>query len=100
MDENKTQSDVDGEKATAKPVATKRAVAPTKASKSEAPKRTVEEETIPQSYVWLANGEVLRANDEDLPGHAGNAHPHGFWQKNGQVYTIVGIYPVEEKAAE
>jgi hypothetical protein len=71
---------------------------PTETSKSEAPAPKVEEDVIPQSYVWLANGEIVKANDEDLPGHAGAGNPHGFWQKDGKVHTIVGVYPVELNA--
>jgi hypothetical protein len=81
-------------------VQTGRTVAPNEPTKSEAPTRKVEEDVKPQSYVWLANGEVVRAFNEDLPGFAGNGHPHGFWQKDGNVYQIVGVYPTEEKAEE
>jgi hypothetical protein len=49
----------------------------------------------PASYVWLANGEVLRVNDEDLPA-GGHGAQHGFWQKDGSAHTIVGVYPVEQ----
>lgn len=70
-------------------------VAPTKLSKSDAPKPKVVEEDKPQSYVWLADGRVLRANDEDLPGPAGHGNAHGHWQDGDKVYQIVAVYPVE-----
>lgn len=75
-----------------------RSVAPTEASKPEQPKAVVQEESKPQSYVWLADGSVLRANDEDLPGASGAQNPHGHWQKDGKVYEIVGVYPIETEA--
>lgn len=84
----------------AQKVSTGRKAAPSEPTKSEAPARKVAEEEKPQSYVWLANGEVVRAYDEDLPGAAGAAHPFGFWQKDGSVYQIVGVYPTEDKAEE
>lgn len=92
---NETESDKQ-----AQTVSTGRSAAPQETSKSEAPKRKVEEDKVPQSYVWLANGEVLRANDEDLPGSAGHMNPHGYWQKDGSVYLIVAVYPCEDKAEE
>lgn len=79
-------------------VNTGRQTAPTEATKPEQPKAVVQEDARPQSYVWLANGDVKRCFDEDLPGGAGNANQHGFWQENGKVYQIVGIYPVEDNA--
>jgi hypothetical protein len=84
----------------AEKVSTGRKAAPNEPTKSEAKTREVAEEVKPQSYVWLANGEVVRAYNEDLPGSAGNAHPFGFWQKDGNVYQIVGVYPTEDKAEE
>lgn len=97
-EDNKTPSDVAGEKSKSQKVSTGRRTAPNEPTKSEAQTRPAPEEVRPQSYVWLANGEVLRCYNEDLPGAAGNAHPFGFWEKDGNVFTIVGVYPVEDKA--
>lgn len=97
QNDNKTPSDETGEKAQ-KTVTTGRGAAPTTTSKSEAKSRVQDEETIPQSYVWLANGEVLLVNDEDLPGASGAHNPHGHWEKDGTVYQVVAVYPAGEKA--
>jgi|SRR5712672_1779777 len=50
---------------------------------------------IDESYVWLANGDVLRVKNEDIPqsGH----QTLGHWQRGDKVYQVVGVYPVEEK---
>jgi len=58
----------------------------------------VEEDTsdsATQSYVWLADGSVLRVRNEDLPpaGHLTLGH----WQRGDKVYLVVAIYPVEDK---
>lgn len=60
-----------------------------------APKPVVEEEPEPQSYIWLADGSVERVLDEDLPGHAGVGAENGHWERDGKVYQIVAVYPVE-----
>lgn len=47
-------------------------------------------------YVHLANGEVKRAKESDLPAAGGtNAH-FGHWQQGGKSHYVIGIYPVEE----
>lgn len=92
-DENMTESDKKGQL-----VNTGRSSAATEPTKSEAKTREVPEEVKPQFYVWLANGEVLRAYEEDLPGASGLHNPHGHWEKDGNVYQVVAVYPVEEKA--
>ena len=76
-------TEVSKSKATAEPV------------KQDRPEPKVQEEIKPQSYVWLADGSVLRVNDEDLPGASGAANPHGHWQTGNKVFEIVGIYPTE-----
>ena len=48
-----------------------------------------------QSYVWLADGTVLRVKNEDLP--QGGHLTMGHWQRGDKVFQIVAIYPVEEK---
>jgi|ERR1700760_390450 len=73
---------------------------PTQTSKSEAPKPVDETPEEPEHYVHLSNGEVVRAKQSDLPGPAGGQHPHGFWEKAGKVFHIIGIYPVESNAAK
>lgn len=69
---------------------------PTEPVKSESPARKQEEEIIPQSYVWLANGQVLLVNDEDVP--PGPSGGFGHFQRGGMVHQIVAVYPREEKA--
>lgn len=81
-------------------VSTGRKAAPTETSKSEVKVKAPEEDETPQSYVWLANGEVLLVNDEDLPGAAGSDNPHGHWVKDGNVFQVVAVYAKEEKAEE
>ena len=73
---------------------------PTEASKSEAVADVPDVEENPQSYVWLANGEVLLANDEDLPTGAGHGNWHGYWEKDGNVHAVIGVYPKEVKKKE
>ena len=48
-----------------------------------------------QSYLWLADGRVLRVRNEDIPsrGHLSLGH----WQIGDKVFQVVAIYPVEEK---
>jgi hypothetical protein len=74
---------------------TGRKVAPTESVKQDLPTRDESEDETPQSYVWLANGEVLRVDDEDLPTGGGTGAPHGFWQTGNKVHQVVGVYPVE-----
>lgn len=76
-------------------VETNRANAPTEATKSQVRTQEVEDDQVPQSYVWLVNGEVLLANDEDLPPHSGKGAELGYWEKDGKVFPIVAVYPVE-----
>lgn len=60
---------------------------------------TAKVETPPQEfYVHLANGDVERVSEEDLPEHAGGTGDNRYWQRDGQVHTVIGIYPVETKA--
>lgn len=60
-----------------------------------APKPEPEKEEEPQSYIWLADGSVERVLDADLPGHAGVGAENGHWEKDGKVFQIVAVYPVE-----
>jgi len=54
-----------------------------------------DEGVVNQSYVWLADGSVLRVENEDLP--PGGHQSLGHWQRGDKVYQVVGVYPVEEK---
>lgn len=50
----------------------------------------------PHFYVWLANGEVIRVKQSDLPPAAGaNAH-YGYWRIGDKLYSIVNVVPVEQ----
>ena|ERR1700733_12598666 len=64
--------------------------------KQDRPEPKEDPNAVPQSYVWLADGSVLRVNNEDLPGASGAANAHGHWQRGNKVYEIVGIHPVED----
>lgn len=76
-------------------VSTGRESVPTEPVKSEVRVQEVEDDTVPQSYVWLPNGEVLLVNDEDLPGAAGVQNAYGHWEKDGKVYDIAFVFPKE-----
>lgn len=67
-------------------------------SVSDAPKQSaVAAVAEPQFYVWLANGDVVRVKESDLPAaNAGTNAVFGHWQIGDKVYTIVAIYPVED----
>lgn len=50
-------------------------------------------------YVHLANGEVHRVKEKDLPGHFGAdpTAPHGHFITGGHVHVVTGVYPREIK---
>lgn len=77
-------------------VSTGRQTAPTETSKPDVKTVEEDEDSRPQSYVWLANGDVRRCFNEDLPQHGGGGE-FGHWNEGDSVHQIVGIYPVEEK---
>jgi hypothetical protein len=93
----KTPEFSDGKAAT---VDTGRVAPSTEAVKQDLPPRKDDTPNVPQSYVHLANGQVLRVNDEDLPGASGVQNPHGHWQTGNKVYEVIGIYPVETTIEE
>jgi len=66
------------------------------AVKQDKPIATVDENAVPQYYVHLANGTVLRVNEEDLPVRAGSNAANGHWQTGNKVYQVIGVYPVED----
>jgi len=49
----------------------------------------------PHFYVWLANGEVIRVKESDLPGSAGAGAHFGHWRIDDKVFLIVNVVPVE-----
>jgi hypothetical protein len=49
-----------------------------------------------QFYVHLANGDVERVAESDLPTGAGTNHPNGQWTKDGNAFQVIGVYPVED----
>lgn len=49
-----------------------------------------------QFYVHLANGDVERVAESDLPVPAGTNHAQGIWTKDGKAYQVIGVYPVED----
>jgi hypothetical protein len=54
----------------------------------------------PEFYVHLANGDVERVAESDLPGNAGHGAAHGFWEKDNAVHYVTGVYPVETEVKE
>jgi hypothetical protein len=69
---------------------------PTESVKQDRPVQEEEENLTLQSYVWLANGEVLLVDDEDAPTPSGGTNaPYGHWQRGNQVHTVIGVYPAE-----
>jgi len=77
-----------------------RSVAPTETVKQDKPEVVEDANAKPQSYVWLADGSVLRVNDEDLPGASGAQCPNGHWQRGNNVYEIAFIFPTESVVKE
>lgn len=60
------------------------------------PKATMVPVEDPHYYVWLADGNVIRVKESDLPAtNAGTNAPLGHWQIDDKVYTIVNVVPVE-----
>lgn len=49
-------------------------------------------------YVHLANGEVVRVKEDDVPTSAGTNATNGYHTKDGNVFFVTGVYPVESKA--
>lgn len=54
-------------------------------------------ESDAEVYVWLANGDVERVKESDLPGSAGTNALHGHYVKDGKTYQIVAVHPVESE---
>jgi len=48
-------------------------------------------------YVWLADGSVERVKTSELPGSAGTNAANGHWERDGKVYQVVNVYPVESE---
>jgi hypothetical protein len=46
-------------------------------------------------YIWLVDGSVERVKTSELPGTAGTNAVNGHWERDGKVYQIVNVYPVE-----
>lgn len=78
----------------------KRSMAPNEPQTQDLPEKKEDPNARPQSYVWLADGSVLRAFNDDLPGASGAGNPHGHWQRGNEVFEIVGIYPVQTEVEE
>lgn len=60
------------------------------------PKAAMVEVVDPHFYVWLADGNVIRVKQSDLPATAGTNAANGHWQIDDKVYLIVAVYPVED----
>lgn len=82
----------DSEEPTAKSQTARKA--PTTVSRQEIPEVKEDPNAKPHCYVWLANGEVLKVDEED---NGGRPLVGGHWQMNGHAHEIVAVYSVEEK---
>lgn len=60
------------------------------------PKTALVEVVDPHFYVWLANGDVIRVKQSDLPATAGTNAQFGHWQIENKVFQIVNVVPVED----
>jgi hypothetical protein len=67
---------------------------------SDAPKPSTAPKPEAQFYVWLANGEVVRVKESDLPMVGGTNAVFGHWQVGNKVYLVIGVYPVEDIITE
>lgn len=74
-----------------------------KAQRAADEKRKADEKTADEytHYVHLANGDVVRVKEENLPGHFGadQTAPYGHYETGGHVHVVTGIYPRETKQA-
>jgi hypothetical protein len=62
------------------------------------PKTAMAEVVDPHFYVWLADGNVIRVKQSDLPVPAGTNAQYGHWQIDDKVFLIVNVVPVEDIA--
>ena len=69
-------------------------------AKSDAAKADNTPEKEDEFYVHLANGDVERVKESDLPPSAGTNAVYGFWQRGMTVFQIVAVYPVEIETKE
>jgi len=60
------------------------------------PKSATVEVVDPHFYVWLADGNVIRVKQSDLPTTAGTNAAFGHWQIENKVFQIVIVVPVED----
>lgn len=92
---NETQNDPVTPAKKAAAVAKKAPASASKLSKQDKPAVVEEDNGNPQFYVHLANGEVKRCEEEDLPQSGGSNAPHGFWVENGKAHYVTGVFPAE-----
>lgn len=48
-------------------------------------------------YVHLADGSVERVKENKLPGPAGTNSAFGYFERDGKMYDIIGVFPVEHE---
>ena len=75
----------------------KGASASSQLSKQDVPEVAEDEDAENQWYVHLANGEVMRCEEDQLPGGSGTNAPNGHWVKDGKAFQVIGVYPVENE---
>lgn len=46
-------------------------------------------------YVHLANGEVKKVKESQVPSPAGSNAMNGYFVENGKAHHVIGVYPVE-----
>lgn len=56
-----------------------------------------EPEVEPEVYLHLADGSVERVKESEIPPHAGTNASLGHFKRDGFVYVVTGVYPVETK---
>lgn len=64
-------------------------------STQDSPAPTMVEKVEEHFYVHLANGDVIRVKESDLPVGSGTNAPLGHWQRGKSVFLVTGVYPVE-----
>jgi len=78
-----------------KGVEVKRDKVPAGLATQDKPEPVVDDTAADESYVWLADGSVLRVANADVP--QGGHLTLGHWQRGDKVFQVVAVYPVEDK---
>ncbi len=52
-----------------------------------------ESEKEREFYIHLADGSVEKIAASEVPQASGTNAPYGYWQKDGDVLLVIGVYP-------